>query len=251
MWNTFRKCINRYLALYPLLLAIPFAYSQNPPLPPDPSTLVQWMAGTVLCIEIQGKNNDGTSIQKLPQGSGFLVSRQGHVLTNSHVVRPFRIKDSPYQIFETTGIRATFHERCDFNRDGGYDLEIVGFDDHIDLALLKIKQGGPTLKRDAWRYVPLDNSDYLRPGDKLITLGFPDRRHYFDSDGEIRALDEANGRTLFKGPMEPGYSGGPVLDMRGFVVGVVWGGVLDRRNANYFIPINHAVNLLRLSGARK
>jgi hypothetical protein len=84
-----------------------------------------------------------------------------------------------------------------------------------------------------------------------VYVWFPGRRNYYDADGEVRALDEANGRTLFKGPVEPGYSGGPVLDDRGYVVGVVWGGVLDRREINHFIPINHATNLLRLAGQKR
>jgi len=228
---------------------IPIAsYSQNAPAPPKPADLIGSIAGTVFCIQLQGKNNDGTSVRTLPQGSGFLVNRYGYVVTNSHVIWPQRIKDSPYSLFESSGIRATFQERCDFSRDPGYDLEVIAYDEHIDVALLKVKQDSNSSTRNNWRYLPLGDSDQLRPTDRLITFGFPGARSTYDADGMVRSLDEARGRIQFKGPIEPGYSGGPVLDDRGYVVGIVWGGILDRSTANYFIPINFANGLLQLAG---
>lgn len=232
----------------PFTVLIPIAvFAQNAPAPPKPADLIGWLAGTVFCIQLQGKNTDSTTVPMLPQGSGFLVSRFGYVLTNSHVIRPQRIKNSPYSLFETSVIRANFHERCDFSKDPGYDLEVIAYDEHIDVALLKVKQDSNSSSRNNWRYIPLGDSDQLRPTDKLITFGFPNGRSSYDADGQVRSLDETKGRIQFKGPIEPGYSGGPVLDERGYVVGIVWGGILDRSTANYFIPVNFTNGLLQLT----
>lgn len=228
------------------LMAPGFANAQAPGAP-SAADLIRWMSGTVFCIKVLGKNSDGTTPKQLPQGSGFLVSRLGYVITNSHVIRPQTIKDSPFSLFVSSGIVATFHSECDMSKGTTYDLEIISWDEHADLALLKVKQDSNSSSRDKWRYIPLGDSDQISPGDNLITTGFPGGLSLSDTNNAVKALDRTKGRVQFKAALDPGYSGGPVLDDRGYVVGVVWGGVLDKETANFFIPINFINHLLQFT----
>ena len=232
-------------------LLIPAAAVAQAPGAPNATDLIRWMSGTVMCIKVLGKTSDGTTLKHQPQGAGFLVSRLGYVMTNSHVIRPQTIKDSPYSQFVPSSLVATFHSECDISREPTYELEVITWDEHADLALLKIKQDSNSSTRDKWRYIPLGDSDLVRPGDKLITIGFPGGQNLADTDNAVKALDRTRGRIQFKASLEPGYSGGPVLDDRGYVVGVVWGGALDKDTANYFIPINFTNHLLQFTRAPK
>lgn len=225
-----------------------WCHAQAPGSPPV-DKMSGWMAGTTMCLIIQGANSDKTSPAKLPQGSGFLVSEFGYLLTNSHVVRPQTIENGGYGIFVPTQIRGTFDSDCDLNSGPSYVLEIVAFDSYADLALLKIRQNADGA-RGGWRYIPRSNSNLLVKSQKLLAVGFPKGSSRIDQVGQISALDRSQGRYETDLPLNRGYSGGPVLDLRGYVVGVVWGGREDQGGVNLFIPINHAANLISLAGEK-
>jgi len=140
-------------------------------------------------------------------GSGFLISNDGLILTNNHVVSGAQ------------EVRVTLSDRSEYKAD------IIDRDESNDLALIRIKPKTakvPTLK--------LGDSDKLQVGQKVLAIGNP-----FGLDGtltvgvvssigrEIRA--DESGRTLegliqTDAAINPGNSGGPLLDSQGFVVGV-------------------------------
>ena len=132
-------------------------------------------------------------------GSGFYVSRSGHVLTNAHVVERCREVRIP-----PTGI-----------------AEIVARDDASDLALLKndmANQPIPALFR---------GGRGVQPGAGIVAIGFPLQGFIASgpsvTTGIISSLaGPSNDRRLFQmtAPIHPGSSGGPVLDEAGNVVGV-------------------------------
>ena len=136
-------------------------------------------------------------------GSGFLVNRNGEVVTNNHVVE---------------GARRIVAELTDGRR---FDAELVGRDGPTDLALVRLKNPPPDLPVAA-----LGDSDRLRVGDWLIAVGNP----FGLASSVSLGILSATARDLGAGPYDaflqtdaainPGNSGGPLFDMEGRVVGV-------------------------------
>lgn len=140
-------------------------------------------------------------------GSGIIVDRQGHILTNHHVVEGM----DEISVKLANGAR--------------YDAELVGSDPKTDLAVLRIKGRVP---RDL---VPaeLGDSDALRVGDWVLAIGAP-----FGYEQTVTAgIISAKGRTGVNrdtsryedflqtdAAINPGNSGGPLVNLRGEVVGI-------------------------------
>jgi serine protease Do len=134
-------------------------------------------------------------------GSGFIITKDGYILTNEHVV------DSPGKVTVTT-------------QDGrNYIAKVVGHDDKSDIALLKID-----VKHDL-AVAPLGDSDDLRVGEWVMAIGNP-----FGFDHSVTAgIVSAKGRFIpgnyedfiqTDASINPGNSGGPLIDLRGNVIGV-------------------------------
>lgn len=135
------------------------------------------------------------------QGSGFIISDDGYILTNTHVVD------------DTDEVIVRLHDRREFR------AKVVGTDDRTDVALLKIEAQG--LPR-----VTIGDPERLKVGEWVLAIGAP-----FGFENTVTAgIVSAKGRSL---PQEnyvpfiqtdvavnPGNSGGPLFNMRGEVVGV-------------------------------
>lgn len=160
-------------------------------------------------------------------GTGFVVSREGHVLTNNHVVEGCR------------SVRTTIE-------GAQSELTLLGTDKINDLAVLKVP--GSMLYIARFR-----EGTNIRPGDDVVVVGFPLPRLLATeanvTTGTISALAGIRNDTrLFQmtAPVQPGNSGGPVLDLSGHIVGVVVGKLdaLELAKATGDIPqnINFAIN---------
>ncbi|MEW2222290.1 trypsin-like peptidase domain-containing protein [Streptomyces sp. NPDC006990] len=146
-------------------------------------------------------------------GTGFVLDRRGHILTNQHVVEGAESAD---------GVRVTF--------DSGRTVtgEVVGGDAGYDLAVVQVSHVSGLTP------LPLGDSDGVRVGDPVIAFGAP-----FDLDGTVTTgIVSATERPITAGggepggelsyvnalqtdaPMNPGNSGGPLVDAGGRVVGV-------------------------------
>ncbi|MEU3192111.1 trypsin-like peptidase domain-containing protein [Streptomyces sp. NPDC006992] len=149
-------------------------------------------------------------------GTGFVLDRRGHILTNHHVVEGVESAEG------ADGVRVTF--------DSGQTAtgEVVGGDAGYDLAVVRISHVSGLTP------LPLGDSDAVRVGDPVIAFGAP-----FDLDGTVTTgIVSATERPITAGggepggelsyvnalqtdaPMNPGNSGGPLVDARGRVVGV-------------------------------
>jgi len=135
-------------------------------------------------------------------GSGFIVDRDGHIVTNNHVVAGAR------------SIRVRLPDGDSF------EARLLGRDAKTDLALLKIDAGRPL------PFVEFGDSDRIRAGDWVMTIGNP-----FGLGGSVTAgIVSARGRDLRGGslvdflqidaPINQGNSGGPAFDAEGKVIGV-------------------------------
>jgi S1-C subfamily serine protease len=136
--------------------------------------------------------------QAASSGSGFVVSAKGHVVTNNHVVAGCKEMRTADQHVAT----------------------VVATDEARDLAIVKLQQGGEA--------ATFRNGGDARPGDDIVVLGYP-LYGLLGSDaivttGTISSLaGPRDNRNLIQisAPVNPGNSGGPVLDGAGHVVGVV------------------------------
>lgn len=144
----------------------------------------------------------------IAHGSGFLVSTDGRFLTNFHVVKGAR------QI------------TVRLSNDDAYDtVEVVDVDRRKDIALLKIK--GVDLP-----ILQLGKSADVKVGDPILCIGTPLGQESLKntlSNGIVSGIRSANGYRLFQvtAPVSQGSSGGPVLSMRGEVIGIVVANVPD------------------------
>jgi hypothetical protein len=175
--------------------------------------------GTVVSILMSDK--DGRPVA---QGSGFLVSADGRVMTDYHVIRRGRsavIKLPNGAFFVVEGVLA--------------------IDKLRDIALIKA-QG------ENFHSVTLGNSDQLQVGEEVVAIGNPLSLESTVSNGivsGIRTIDEAGGKFLqITAPISPGSSGGPLFNLAREVVGITTSGFKGGGNLNFAIPINDAKRLL-------
>ncbi|HPG71256.1 MAG TPA: DegQ family serine endoprotease [Syntrophales bacterium] len=159
-------------------------------------------------------------------GSGFIISKDGYIFTNNHVIeRADKIK-----VRLSTGKE--------------YDATVKGRDPRTDLALIKI------IADNSLPTVNLGDSDRLRVGDWVMAIGNP-----FGLDHTVTAgIVSAKGRVIGAGPYDnfiqtdasinPGNSGGPLFNMAGEVVGINTAIVAQGQGIGFAIPVNMAKEIL-------
>ncbi|WP_457570615.1 DegQ family serine endoprotease [Desulfovulcanus sp.] len=162
-------------------------------------------------------------------GSGFIISKDGYIVTNNHVIEG------------ADEIKVKFQDK---HGDKTYDAKIVGTDPETDLALLKIDADTdlPTLK--------FGDSDKIKVGQWVVAIGNP-----FGLDHTVTAgIVSAKGRIIGAGPYDnflqtdasinPGNSGGPLLNLKGEVIGINTAIIASGQGIGFAIPSNLAKNVI-------
>lgn len=170
-------------------------------------------------VQVTEKDNSNELGSRL--GSGFVYDKDGHVITNYHVVTPGTNNANELQV--------TF-------LDGNvYPADLVGVDQFADLAVIKVKN----ISSDKLAPLPLANSSSLRIGESVVAIGNPFGLSGSMTQGIVSGLgrllpsDEnqdnfAGAGSSFSIPniiqtdaaINPGNSGGPLIDTQGRVVGI-------------------------------
>jgi len=150
----------------------------------------------------------------LEQGSGFVVSNDGTVLTNYHVIRG------------ASRATAKFGDGTESEVAG-----VVAFDQNHDVAVLKLASPPKA-------FLHMGDSDSLKVGQKVIAIGSPLGFQNTVSEGIVSGL--RNGIIQMSNPISPGSSGGAVFDRYGNVVGISVATVTSGQNLNFDVPINWA-----------
>jgi S1-C subfamily serine protease len=144
--------------------------------------------------------------QNAALGSGFVIDKSGHIVTNYHVVR------------DAGRVTVSFS-----NRDT-VQAEVVGTDPSTDLAVLRVETAASALTP-----LSMGNSDAVRVGDPVVAIGNPfglDRTVTAGIVSALQRLIQAPNRFTIDhviqtdAPINPGNSGGPLLNARGQVIGV-------------------------------
>ncbi len=159
-------------------------------------------------------------------GSGVIVSQDGYILTNNHVVA-----DADKIMVKLKDGREV-------------EAELKGRDPKTDLALIKLK------KKGHWPAIALGDSDRLRVGDWVMAIGNP-----FGLEHTVTAgIVSAKGRIIGAGPYDdfiqtdasinPGNSGGPLVNLKGELVGINTAIVPQGQGIGFAIPVNLAKNIM-------
>jgi len=187
---------------------------------------------------------DGNSDGGNSRGSGFIISDEGYVLTNAHVIQPtvkgLSVKSDSIVAHVGKALEAPL------------PLSVVVIDVANDLALLRLP---PKQEGKAWPVVSVSDGADLPVGAKLTSLGFASTDLAIVSTAEKTALT-----TLVDGKvmpwwqtslsLNPGNSGGPVFDSLGTVVGVAVARHDNAQLISWVIPIARARHLLDVAGTR-
>ena len=179
-----------------------------------PAQLFKEWAPSVVCIQVGLDQGEGG-------GTGFFIDDAGTIATNQHVIHGAR------------GVKVKLFDGKWIN-----DVDLLTEDHEADLALLRVKASGGI------KPLNFGDSDAVTVGERVIAIGNPLGLEYTLTDGLISSRRMLEGRPMIQMsvPVSPGNSGGPVINMRGQVVGIttlqITGGPFGRaQNLNMAVPI--------------
>jgi S1-C subfamily serine protease len=184
---------------------------------------VERVSGSLVKIEVQSKRGHNRAAQE-GSGSGFVFTPDGLILTNSHVVH------------QATKLSLTF---TDGSRSGAV---LIGEDRDTDIAVLRTEH-------PMFSPAPLGISKSLRIGQIAIAVGNPFGFQFSVTAGVVSALGRSmrasSGRMMEEiiqtdAPLNPGNSGGPLLDSTGCVVGVNTATIMGAQGLSFAVGIDTA-----------
>lgn len=160
-------------------------------------------------------------------GSGFIISRDGYVVTNEHVVG------------ESTKVKCILSDKREI------EAEVIGTDPFTDIAVLKLPP------QEKYAFVIMGNSDAVQTGEIVLAMGSPHGLARSVSMGIVsmtdRYLEDQRGViSVFNNfiqtdaAINQGNSGGPLVNLKGEVVGINSRMLLGAENVGFAIPINIA-----------
>lgn len=236
--------------------------------PSDATVLIRLVGSVRAEIESFGQKNVITRDRvEVGSGTGFVISPDGHVLTNEHVVSNNEIVLSDGFRKATINVKVSQIEVCfppeSIAARGGTgactQATIAAADADLDLAVLYVNGLNQP-------YLAFGDSDVLTSGQPVQTLGFPYGRtlnitrdsldsvvpEITTSVGTVSALrtNEAGERRVLQidANVNPGNSGGPVVNKDGYVVGVMRARLKDAQGIAFAIPINQAKSFIESRG---
>jgi len=188
----------------------------------------------VVSLEVSQKSGAGP-FGGSGAGSGFIVTPDGYILTNSHVVsgmRKIKVRTSSGEVT---------------------DARVVGDDPATDLALIRAEAAALAGAAAAVPYLSIDGALAPKVGQVAVAIGNPLGFESTVSTGVVSALGRSlrgRGNRLIDGviqhtaPLNPGNSGGPLLDTRGRVIGVNTAIIARSQNLGFAIAVELAAWVL-------
>ena len=155
----------------------------------------------------------------IAQGTGFLITNDGYILTNAHVLSGAKYAN----------IYAYNSEK--------YSASLIGYNSNLDVALLKVSGNFDKLS--------LGDSDSTKLGEKVIAIGNPLGLSFSTSEGIISARDRTGSNNLpyyfqTDASLNPGNSGGPLINTRGEVIGINNFKISGGESLGFALEINYA-----------
>lgn len=175
-----------------------------------------------------GENRPKGETKTHALGSGFIIDKDGLILTNYHVIE------------KASEIKVKLQENAK-----EYDAKVVGKDPKTDLALIRVKPDA-----DFPSPAKLGNSDDVRVGDWVVAVGNPFGLGHTVTAGIVSAKGRIIGAGAYDdfiqtdAAINPGNSGGPLFNMKGEAIGINTAIVAQGQGIGFAIPSNIATQLL-------
>ena len=187
-------------------------YAANKILPSIVGIKVEYSVNTPLSIFNSRQTQTSTATAS---GSGIIISEDGYILTNNHIVSTSS-SESYYEVSEATKVTVTL-----FNDTTEYEAQIIGTDEQTDLAVIKIDKTGLTKAEFA-------DSDNIKVGEFAMAVGNPLGMQSSITCGVISAVNrevtDTDGKTFTliqtDAAINAGNSGGALVNSEGKVIGV-------------------------------
>ncbi|MCE5236349.1 MAG: trypsin-like peptidase domain-containing protein [Eubacteriales bacterium] len=206
---------------------------------PIPEIVEQVKTGIVGVINYLYSREDDMDVA-MGSGTGFFISSEGYIATNAHIIDG------------ATSIGVILNDGTEV------DAELVGVDKIYDVAVLKVSEGGNISP------LKLGDSDAARVGEFVIAIGDPTGRELASTPtfGIISATDrqvnidgQSNSYIQTDAAVNPGNSGGPLLNMKGEVIGIVsaktvtasydeYGNAISAEGLGFALPVNGAMTVI-------
>jgi S1-C subfamily serine protease len=201
---------------------------------PKPSTPADWLKGMATVVVNRGlKVENGSSQPDIIIGSGFFISDDGYLLTNHHVIES-EVEPGP-------SVSSRLSIRLPGSKGERLPAKVIGWDRNLDLALLKTEYKPDYVFSLGTGLDPI-------PGQRVQALGSPGGLEATLTEGIVSAAQRpllTIGEVLqIDVAVNPGNSGGPLLDSKGRVVGVVFAGIRDFQGVNFAIPTSLVQKIL-------
>ncbi len=168
-------------------------------------------------------------------GSGVIINEDGYAITNAHVIQG------------ETDLRTTIWlptEDGKSRRTTLEDIEIVAVNNHLDLALLRLKHPN----NEPFPYSPLESWEGIVVGQPVFAIGNPLGLEQTTSDGVVSTKQRNfQGLTFIQTntAINPGNSGGPLFNTSGEVIGITNMGILAGEGLNFAIPTRYVKDFIR------
>jgi hypothetical protein len=181
--------------------------------------LIKEVRPAIVTIQTYDRSGEERSL-----GSGFFINDKGHLISNYHV-----IEDSYYAIIKFSDGKET----------KVYTNKAIGIDRKADLVKIQVK-----LQKPSANYLKIAESP-PEVGERIIVVGSPFGLEQTVSDGVISGIRQVDDLKFIQisAPISPGSSGGPVVNLKGEVVGVATFQFKGGQNINFAIPASKILAL--------
>jgi len=166
-------------------------------------------------------------------GTGVVIDKRGYIITNYHIIESS--VDPKYEGYSRVYVIPGKDENIRFV------ARIIGYDSVYDLALLKVEKRMES-------FIRFGDSDILRQGEKVVAIGNPIGLTNTVTSGVVSSIDrpflQIGNIIQIDAALNPGNSGGALINSSGYLVGITFAGLENFENLNFAIPSNLLLSIL-------